>query len=187
LENALSEPVLFDRLLWRDPLNDVPLEPLIAVRTPAGVPIYGALRVTGTDYGYPIVDCVARLTPELAERYAEWLTPFGLQPPSCSGGPGMTFQPESTVESFGFQWTFNSAMRSETDLRWRVAERFKVQPTTFTGKLVLMLVRHETNHGLFRIKEAGGLRRLSAIEVAAKNCAYDRSGWSAGDITALPF
>ena len=66
----------------------------------------------------------------------------------------MTFQPESTVESFGFQWAFNRAMRSEADLRWRVAERFKIQPTAFADKLVLDAgTGAGTNHGLFWIRE----------------------------------
>jgi ubiquinone/menaquinone biosynthesis C-methylase UbiE len=187
----LAELLLFDRLQWRDPLNGGPLEPLIAARTPAGVPLYGALRVAGTDYGYPIVDCVARLTPELARRYAEWLTPFGLQPPPSSGGPGVTFQPESTVESFGFQWTFNSAMRSETDLRWRVAERFKVQPTAFTGKLVLDAGTGTGDQSRF-ISDQGAqvvsIDLSSAIDVAAQKLRL-RPGWVGvqGDITSLPF
>jgi len=187
----VAELVLFDRLHWRDPLNGGPLEPLIAARTPAGVPLYGALRVAGTGYGYPIVDCVARLTPELAQRYADWLTPFGLQPPPNSRGLAMTFQPESTVDIFGFQWTFNSAMRSEADLRWRVAERFKVAPAVFAGKLVLDASTGTGDQSRF-ISDQGAqvvsVDLSSAIEVAAKKLRL-RPGWVGvqGDITVLPF
>jgi ubiquinone/menaquinone biosynthesis C-methylase UbiE len=103
----------------------------------------------------------------------------------------MTFQPESTVESFGFQWTFNSAMRSETDLRWRVAERFNVQPDAFTGKLVLDAGTGTGDQS--RFIEAQGAQVVSvdlssAIDVAAKKLRL-RSGWVGvqGDITAPPF
>jgi ubiquinone/menaquinone biosynthesis C-methylase UbiE len=167
------------------------LEPIISARTPAGVPLFGALRVAGTSYGYPIVDCVARLTPELAQRYAEWLTPFELQPPPDSGGSAMTFQPESTVESFGFQWTFNTAMRSEADLRWRVAERFKVPPSTFAEKLVLDAGTGTGDQSRF-ISDQGAqvvsVDLSAAIEVAAKKMRL-RPGWVGvqGDITVLPF
>jgi ubiquinone/menaquinone biosynthesis C-methylase UbiE len=187
----VAETVLFDRLQWRDPLNGGPLEPIIAARTPAGVPLYGALRLAGTDYGYPIVDCVARLTPELAQRYADWLIPFGLQPPPASERGAMNFQPESTVESFGFQWTFNTAMRTESDLRWRVAERFKVAPAVFAGKLVLDAGTGTGDQSRF-ISDQGAqvvsVDLSSAIDVAATKLRL-RPGWVGvqGDITVLPF
>ena len=187
----MSDAVLFDRLLWRDPLNGGPLEPLIAARTPAGVPLYGALRVAGTSYGYPIVDCVARLTPELAQRYADWLAPFNLQPPTARGGPATTFQPESTVESFGFQWAFNRAMRSEADLRWRAAERFNIQPTAFAGKLVLDAGTGAGDQSRFILDQGAQVVSMdlsSAIDVATKKLRL-RPGWVGvqGDITVLPF
>lgn len=187
----MAEAVLFDRLRWRDPLNGGPLEPLIAARTPVGLPLYGALRVAGTDYGYPIVDCVARLTPELARRYAEWLSPFGLQPPPASVAGAVTFQPESTVESFGFKWTFNSAMRTAADLRWRVAERFKVQPAVFAGKLVLDAGTGTGDQSRFILDQGAQVVSIdlsSAIEVAARKLRL-RPGWVGvqGDITVLPF
>lgn len=125
---------LFDRVALIDPITRRALEPIVAARTPAGVPISGALRVEGTDTGYPIVDCVARLTPELAHRHAQWLEPFGLRPPPLESG---AFQAEETVDSFGFQWNWNANMRSETDLQWRVASRFGVDGALFDGKLVL--------------------------------------------------
>jgi ubiquinone/menaquinone biosynthesis C-methylase UbiE len=125
---------LFDRLALCDPIGGRPLEPIVGARTPAGVPVVGALRIEGTGTGYPIVDCVARLTPELAHRYAQWLDPFGLRPPALEDA---SFQAEETVDSFGFQWNWNANMRSEADLEWRVASRFGVDGTLFDGKLVL--------------------------------------------------
>src|SRR2546422_10314600 len=96
LANSNSTSVLFDRLNWQDPITGVRLEPIITARTPAGVPICGAMHVAGTTYGYPIIDCVARLTPDLAVRYRDWLAPLGLQPPPMSECKTLSFQPEST-------------------------------------------------------------------------------------------
>jgi hypothetical protein len=56
---------LFDRIAWRDPVTGRRLEPRVTARTPAGGPICGARVVSGTSVGFPIVDGVARLTPEL--------------------------------------------------------------------------------------------------------------------------
>ena len=132
-----AENVLFDEIGWRDPLTGRPLEAIVAARAPSGVPLVGALRVSGTDEGYPIVDAVARLTPELALRFGDWLAPFGLKPAGSSGSAGRSFQDVSTVDSFGFQWTFNREMRSEADLQWRVAERFGFGESDFRGRLAL--------------------------------------------------
>ena len=100
---------LFDRIEWRDPVSGVLLEPIVLARTPAGVPICGAMRIQGTDMGYPIVDCIVRLTPELAEQYGDWLQIFSLKPPPhISQESG--FQQTTTVDSFGWQWTWNSMM-----------------------------------------------------------------------------
>ena len=109
----MTETPLFDSIAFTDPLSGAPLEPLISARTPAGVPVCGALRVANTATGYPIVDSVARVTPELAQRHASWLVPFGLAPAARPGGSATDFQQESTVESFGWQWTWSSAMRTE--------------------------------------------------------------------------
>ena len=108
---SMSQPPLFDLVALRDPVSGLPLEPLISARTPAGVPVCGALRVSNTASGYPIVDCIARLTPELARKHARWLEPFGLTPAGGSAAAADAFQTESTVDSFGWQWTWNSAMR----------------------------------------------------------------------------
>lgn len=180
---------LFDRLRWRDPVSGAPLEPVVTARTPAGGPICGALRVAGTVVGYPIVDGVARLTPELAERYREWLTPLGLQPPRPGSGPA-TFQSEGTVESFGFQWAWNSAMRSEADLQWRVADRFRVAPREFAGRLVLDAGAGAGDQSRWLIARGADVVSVdlsSAIDVVAGKLRLS-SGWVGvqGDITALP-
>ena len=184
----LENNILFDRINWRDPVSGLPLEPLISVRTPAGVPICGAMKVSGTRYGYPIVDCVVRLTPELADYYREWLVPLDLEPPA--GGGANNFQAEATVNSFGFQWMWNSAMRSEEDLRWRVASRFQVNPNDFAGKIVLDAGAGAGDQSHWLLQQGAQVVSIdlsSAIDVVARKLRMN-PGWVGvqGDITALP-
>ena len=123
--NASTQPLtLFDRVKWRDPTTGQSLEPIVSDRTPAGVPISGALRLPGTSYAYPIVDCIARMTTELAHRYGEWLAKLGFEPPPLEHSE--EYQPETTVDSFGWQWTWNSTPRTDEDLKMRVADKFKI-------------------------------------------------------------
>ncbi len=160
------------------------------MRSPAGAVLFGALRVRGTSFAYPVVDGVARLTPELAHRYADWLRPLGLEPPALPSGDGL-FQPEETVDSFGFQWAWNSAMRSDADLRWRVADRFGVAPNSFAGRLVLDAGAGAGDQTRWLCDQGAAVVSIdlsSAIEVVAKKM-RTRAGWVGiqGDITALPF
>ena len=187
----MTGPPLFDTVAWQDPSSGAPLEPLVSARTPSGVPICGALRVAGTATGYPIVDAVARLTPELAHRHASWLVPFGLTPAGATLTEGRGFQPESTVDSFGWQWTWNSAMRSDADLRMRVAERFGLTPESFSGLRMLDAgagagdqSRYLADHGASVVS----VDLSSAIEVVATKLRM-RPNWVGvqADITALPF
>jgi len=182
---------LFDRLCWRDPVNRTALEPIVTARTPAGVPICGVLRSPGKSYAYPIVDCVARMTPELAQRHAAWLQPLGLRPPSRREDGEMDFQSEATVDSFGFQWEWNSAMRSEADLLWRVAERFKMTPADFKDKIVLDAGAGAGDQSRWLLDQGARVVSIdlsSAIGVVANKLRM-RAGWVGvqGDITVLPF
>jgi len=182
--------VLFDDIVWREPMSGRPLEPIVAARTPAGVPISGALRVSGTDTGYPIVDSVARLTVDLAHRYRHWLEPFDLAPPDVGSLAG-EFQSEDTVESFGFQWTWNSEMRTELDLLWRVATRFQLAPRDFAGKVVLDAGAGAGDQSRWLLDHGACVVSIdlsSAIDVVARKL-RDRPGWVGvqGDLMALPF
>ena len=184
-----TEP-LFDRIRWSDPVSGAPLEPLILARTPAGVPICGALRVSGTSQGYPIVDCVARLTPQLARRHGAWLSALDLEPPSTDD-PRADFQDEASVESFGFQWTWRGDMRSEADLLWRVARQFRVEPSHFAGRLVLDAGAGAGDQSRWMLRQGADVLSVdlsSAIEVVASKLRLE-AGWFGvqGDVTALPF
>lgn len=183
--------VLFDELCWRDPLSGSVLRPIVSARTPAGVPICGALQIPETNYGYPIVDCVVRLTPELAHRYREWLAIIGLEPPTPSAETKSAFQHEGTVESFGFQWAWNSNMRNEADLRWRVADRFNVKPVDFASKLVLDAGAGAGDQSRYLIDNDAKVVSIdlsSAIDVVAAKLRMSPS-WVGvqGDITHMPF
>jgi SAM-dependent methyltransferase len=177
---------LFDRIAWRDPISGVPLEPIVLARTPAGVPVCGALRVTGTTIGYPIVDCVVRLTPETASRHRRWLDDLGLEPPASDD-----FQPEATVESFGWQWTWNSNMRSDADLQMRVADRFGVALDEFRARIVLDAGAGAGDQSAFMLRQGADVVSVdlsSAIDIVARKLRMN-SNWVGiqGDVTALPF
>jgi SAM-dependent methyltransferase len=177
---------LFDRISWRDPVTGAPLEPIVLARTPAGVPVCGALRVKDTSIGYPIVDCVVRLTPETANRHRDWLAALGLEPPS-----GGDLQPEATVESFGWQWTWNSNMRSEDDLNWRVAGRFDISPDDFRGRVTLDAGAGAGDQSAYLLRHGADVVSIdlsAAIDVVAGKLRM-HSNWVGvqGDITALPF
>jgi ubiquinone/menaquinone biosynthesis C-methylase UbiE len=183
----MSTP-LFDRLHWRDPVSGRPMAAVVTARTPAGVPLQGALRIADSNEGYPIVDGVVRATPELARRYARWLEPFELIPPSDRSG---AFQTEDTVDSFGFQWTWNSAMRSEADLQWRVADRFRVDPREFSGMLVLDAGAGAGDQSRWLANRGADVVSVdlsSAIDVVTRKLRMN-ANWVGvqGDITVLPF
>jgi SAM-dependent methyltransferase len=177
---------LFDRIVWRDPIGGAPLEPIVSARTPAGVPVCGALRVAGTSTGYPIVDCVVRLTPEAAHRHRHWLASLGLEPPAAGD-----LQSESTVESFGWQWTWNSDMRTEDDLDMRVAGRFGVSPDDFRGCLTLDAGAGAGDQSAYLLRHGADVVSIdlsAAIDVVSRKLRM-HSNWVGvqGDITALPF
>ena len=187
----MSDTPLFDLVAWQDPVSGRPLEPLVSARTPAGVPLCGALRVSGTSTGYPIVDAVMRITPELAQRHASWLVPFGLTPAGAAGPEGQEFQPESTVDSFGWQWTWNSAMRSDADLRMRVAGRFGFTPQSFRGLRVLDAGAGAGDQSRYLVDHGASVVSIdlsSAIEVVAAKLRM-RPNWVGvqADVTTLPF
>jgi ubiquinone/menaquinone biosynthesis C-methylase UbiE len=184
----MSETPLFDTISWRDPLSGAPLEPIIAARTPNGLPVCGAMRVAGTNVGYPIVDCVVRLTADAANRHRQWLEPYGLVPPPPADG---AFQPQETVDSFGFQWAWVGDMRTEADLQMRVADRFGVDKRFFSGKLVLDSGAGAGDQSRFLVEQGAKVVSIdlsNAIDVVASKLRMS-SSWVGvqGDITMLPF
>jgi|GEM_PF-4069120 len=182
-------PPLFDRIRWRDPVSGAPLDAVIDARTPAGVPVCGVLQIRGTDRGYPIVDSVVRLTPELARHHAAWLTPHGLRPPSATSES--SFQAEASVDAFGFLWRWIGNMRSQADLRMRVLDRYGVTPEDFADKLVLDAGAGAGDQSRFILECDGAVVSIdlsSAIDVVASKLRMN-ANWVGvqGDVTALPF
>jgi SAM-dependent methyltransferase len=190
LDKPDKEVPLFDKIKWRDPVSGAPLEPIVSARTPAGVPISGAMRIQGTDSGYPIVDCIVRLTPELAEKHQDWLRIYSLKPPATRGEDDK-FQQTATVDSFGWQWTWNSVMRSEDDLRMRVVDKFNISPTIFTNRLVIDAGAGAGDQSQYMISLGAAVVSVdlsSAIEVVARKLRMN-SNWVGiqADIMSLPF
>jgi SAM-dependent methyltransferase len=183
----MTQTPLFDEIAWKDPAGDAELEPVVSARTPAGVPVTGALRIAGTGYGYPIVDSVARLTPELAARYRVWLEPLGLEPPPARDA---AFQREETVDSFGFQWSWAGDMRSEADLQWRVARQFGLDGEFFAGKRVVDAGAGAGDQSRWLVRRGASALSVDlsgAIEVVARKLRLEPRWFGVqGDITRLP-
>lgn len=182
-------PNLFDQLVFKDPVSHLVLEKIVLVRTPAGVPICGALRVPGTATGYPIVDCIARLTPELSNKYSDWLKLTNLEPVKISGTNG--YQDTQSVDSFGWQWTWNSNMRTDEDLRMRVVEKFAIKPDFYLNRIVADMGAGAGDQSAYMLKLGSSVVSVdlsSAIEVVSKKLRMN-SRWFGvqGDITHLPF
>lgn len=123
---------LFDELSWWDQFSGKRLIPKVLLRDQSGKPYCGALQIEGTGFGYPVVDGILRATPELAQKYHDWIELSDLKPPKSFGA-----QKGDTVKSFGFQWTWDEHARTQEDLEWRTAGRFKIDPGNFKGKLIL--------------------------------------------------
>jgi SAM-dependent methyltransferase len=177
-----------EALDWRDPFSGRPLTFHVAARHPTGRPHSGALVIEGTREGYPVVDGIPRMTPELAARHRAWLDTLGLEIPA-----GPPVQPVATVESFGFQWAWNPEPRSAAELPWRVAESHGLTPESYRGHRVLDAGCGAGDESRFILGpgEAGTLVSVElsgAIAVASAKLA-DNPRWLGiqGDVAHLPF
>ena len=94
------------------------------------------------------------------------------------------------MDSFGFQWSWVYNVRTDADLRFRVAERFAMTPEDFAGKVVLDAGAGAGDQSRY-IEDHGGevfsIDLSSAIDVVASKLRL-RRGWVGvqGDITMLP-
>lgn len=176
-------------LPWADPVTGEKLIADARSRDPTGRPYTGVLRRKSSDVGYPIIDGIPRMTPDLAREYNEWLSEIGVLPPSDTD---TDIQSLNSVESFGFQWSWDDEPRPEGELDWITTERFGVEASDYEGKRVF-----DAGCGAGaqsrRILEYGADRVISmdlsrAIDVAAEKLS-DRDSWLGiqGDLTALPF
>lgn len=180
---------LFDSLPWRDPESGRRLLPRVEARNPVGLPIVGAMQIEGTEQGYPIVDSVVRLTPELAYKYRAWLEQYGLTPPSA--GIEQDFQGSSSVDSFGFQWNWAGEFRNEDDLAWRAAGKFGKEPSFFAGRRVIDAGCGAGDQSRFFLQQGANVvsADLSSAIETARDKMHLMPNWVGvqGDVTRLPF
>jgi SAM-dependent methyltransferase len=173
---------------WRDPASGRPLAFHVTARDPTGRPLTGALVVEGTRTAYPIVDGIPRMTVELARRHEAWLGALELGAPA-----GDTGQPAATVDSFGFEWTWNPEPRSAADLPWRVAESHGLSPGIYEGHTVLDAGSGAGDESRFILAHGHAARLVSvelsdAIAVTAGKLAGDPRWLGVqGDVAQLPF
>ena len=160
-------------------------------RHPSGRPLSGALQIEGTQSGYPIVLGIPRLTRELALRYANWLEMLDLTPPDPPPMPaGQTL---NTVESFGFEWSWDNEPRTEEDLFWRVASRHELTPGAFRGHFVLDAGCGAGDQSRWLLDRAGASRVVSVDLSQAIAVTYQKlennPNWLGiqGDLSGLPF
>lgn len=172
---------------WQDPVSGDPLQLEIRARHPTGRPHVGALVRKQEDIGYPIVDGIPRLTPDLAHEYEDWL-PSGVQPP----GSIEVEQTGESVESFGFQWAWAGDARTENDLQWRVADRFGLPENFFEGRTVLDAGCGAGDQSRWMLDN--GADRLISLDLSdAIEVTYEklegREDWVGvqGDVSSLPF
>jgi ubiquinone/menaquinone biosynthesis C-methylase UbiE len=180
---------LFYRLHWVDPIDGRPLTPRVLLEDPDGRPLYGALVTEDGRYGYPIVAGIVMGTPELAALELKWLRLMNLEVPGGLNNEG--FQPTTTVDSFGFEWTWDSEPRTEADLLWRVASRYQLDRSFYAGKVILDAGSGAGDQSRWLL-ESGAQGVVSvdlsrAIDVVRQKLGHHRN-WVGirGDLTRLP-
>lgn len=144
----------------------------------------GAL-VRPDGHGYPVRSGVARFVACNNPTDAWILDRLGVS--RASGGEA---QSQESVDSFGFQWNWDSNPRTEEDLLWRVAERFKLAPSAFAGKRVLDAGCGAGAQSRFLAKAGAIVSSVdlsSAVDSAARLPELRRSRLAQADIAHLPF
>ena len=132
--------------------------------------------------GYPVTNRVARF---VAAPSQEWpLEVLGI-PPALGG----QVQAGDSVASFGMQWQWDSAPRTEQDLRWRVAERFGLAPSDLSGLRVLDAGCGAGAQSAFLARQGATVTSVDlsdAIEVAARLPDLQKASLAQADLLKLP-
>lgn len=97
-----------EQLPWADPITNEELKLVIESRDPTGRPYTGALRWVDSEVGYPIIDGIPRITPDMARKYEDWLASLEVFPPKDTD---TGIQSIDSVESLGFRWTWDADSR----------------------------------------------------------------------------
>jgi SAM-dependent methyltransferase len=181
---------LINQIKWIDPISGKDLEPIITARNPSGTPLMGALKISGTDTGYPIVDSVVRMTPELANKYSYWLDAMGLKPPESPDNGQDGFQTEDTVDSFSWQWHWAGVMRTSADLKMRV-DGYGLTVEDYLNKVILDAGAGAGDQSKYLLDNGGivvSIDLSNAINLTATKLRLYKN-WLGiqGDITNLPF
>lgn len=135
--------------------------------------------------GYPVRGGVARFVTNRDPVDDGILDRIGV--PRASGGEA---QSQESVDSFGFQWTWDNNPRTEEDLVWRVAERFGLSPGAFAGKRVLDAGCGAGAQSRFLANADAAVSAVdlsSAIDSAARLPELRRARLAQADIAHLPF
>jgi SAM-dependent methyltransferase len=143
----------------------------------------GAL-VRGDGTAYAVTNGIARFVGSNAD--AAWvLEALGLR--TAAGGRS---QDPASVESFGFQWSWDSTPRTAEDLEWRIASRFGCTRADFVGRRVL-------DAGCGAGAQAAALTEWgarvtaidlsAAVDVAARLPALRAATVAQADLAHLPF
>jgi len=134
--------------------------------------------------GYPVRGGVARFIGR--DPLDDWIL-------KCIGVVRATEGPtqsQASVESFGFQWNWDSNPRTEEDLLWRVATRFGLDPAVFSDKRVLDAGCGAGAQSEFLAKAGAQVSAVdlsSAIDVAARRPELRDARLAQGDLAHLPF
>jgi ubiquinone/menaquinone biosynthesis C-methylase UbiE len=180
---------IFKRLKLVDPFSQETLRVRSLLDHPKySRPWYGFLEVTESKVAYPIIEGIARIYAPLSKEHSEWLEETDKKMAESDVG---LFQHSETVDSFGFQWTWDDTPRSSEDLLWRVAGRFGIDLNELAGKLVLDAgcgagdqSHWLLNHGA----DVVSVDLSKAINVTGKKlCGYNNWVGIQGDVMALPF
>ena len=135
--------------------------------------------------GYPVRAGVVRFlaTQNPADEWT--LRRMGITRAPCG-----SFQDPTSVESFGFQWTWDNTPRTDEDLLWRVATRFNLTPSDFAGKRVLDAGCGAGAQSMFLVRSGAIVSAIdlsSAIDSAARISDLKSTSLAQGDIAHLPF
>lgn len=128
------------------------------------------------------------MTPDLARDHADWLYEMELSPPKEEN----EIQAIDSVESFGFEWSFQEEPRTDDELEWVTTTGVGVEYSDYSGQRVFdagcgagAQSRWILEHGADEIISMDLSR---AIDVAGRKLSTEKS-WLGiqGDLTNLPF
>jgi ubiquinone/menaquinone biosynthesis C-methylase UbiE len=177
-----------DRIRLVEPLSQVPLEIRPLLDHPKyGRVWYGHLLKEGKAI-YPITEGIFRIYKPLSEEQSIWVDAINND---IDGFDNSLFQDIKTVDSFGFEWSWDNTPRTPEDLRWRVADRFGIDPSEYAGKLVLDAGCGAGDQSRWLLEHGANVVSIDlckAIDVASRKLSmYNNWIGIQGDVMVMPF